>query len=165
MLFPFLDRFRDLGLLILRFGFGFMFIIVHGGPKIIAGPERWERLGSAMSNIGIDFLPTFWGFIASFTEFFGGIFLLLGLFFRPSLFFLTFTMFIAVMLNIERNGTLAGAAHPLEVGIVFLALIFIGPGKYSLDNILQLKLKKKEEEKDAASRDEKEEEKVRPLPK
>lgn len=144
MFLTFLDRFRDLGLLILRFGIGFMFIIVHGGPKIIAGPERWERVGSAMSSIGIDFLPTFWGFIASFTEFFGGIFLMLGLFFRPSLFFLTFTMFIATMLNFERHGTLAGAAHPLEVGLVFLALIFIGPGKYSLDNILQLKLKKEE---------------------
>ena len=27
----------------------------------------------------------------------------------------------------------ASAAHPLEMGILFFCMIFIGPGKYSID--------------------------------
>ncbi len=35
-----LDKYRDVGLLILRVGIGIMFM-GHGLPKLIAGPEKW----------------------------------------------------------------------------------------------------------------------------
>ena len=39
MIFRFLDKYRDIGLLILRVGIGIMFMI-HGLPKLTAGPKH-----------------------------------------------------------------------------------------------------------------------------
>ena len=41
MVLRFLDKYRDIGLLFLRIGIGVMFIM-HGLPKLIGGPEKWE---------------------------------------------------------------------------------------------------------------------------
>ena len=56
-----------LGLLILRIGIGIMFML-HGAPKLLGGPEQWEKQGRVMQNLGIDFLPAFWGFMAGFSD-------------------------------------------------------------------------------------------------
>ena len=136
MILTFLDKYKDIGLLILRIGIGGMFLF-HGGPKIVGGPEKWEQLGMAMGNFGIHFLPVFWGFMASFAEFFGGIMIILGLFFRPACMLLTINMIVATSFHLNRGDSLSGASHAIEVGIVFLSLIFIGPGKYSLDERLK----------------------------
>lgn len=119
----------DIGLLIIRIGLGVMFIM-HGLPKITGGPERWEKLGGAMSNLGIDFLPVVWGFLAAFAEFFGGIFLIFGLMWAPATLMLFFTMFVAALVHINNGDGFKGYAHAVEVGIVFLGLFFTGPGKY-----------------------------------
>ncbi len=138
-----LDKYRDIGLLILRIGIGGM-MIFHGAPKMFGGPERWEGTGKAMAVIGINFLPVLWGFLASFAEFAGGIFIIFGLFFRPMSFMIFFTMLIASLRGLSRGNGLRGAAHAIEVGIVFLSLIFIGPGKYSLDEMLKKRKNKLE---------------------
>jgi len=72
-----------LGLMIIRLGLGIAFMI-HGAPILMGGPEKWQVLGGAMGYLGINFLPTFWGFMAAFSEFFGALFLILGLFFKPA---------------------------------------------------------------------------------
>ncbi len=90
-----------------------------------------------MASVGIKFVPVFWGFMASFSEFIGGICIILGLFFRPVCILLTITMTIAAYGHLSRGDGLRGAAHAIEDGIVFLSLIFIGPGKYSLDELLK----------------------------
>ncbi|MCZ6900150.1 MAG: DoxX family protein [Bacteroidetes bacterium] len=69
----FLSNKKDLGLLIIRIGFGFGFIYFHGWGKLMDGPERWERVGGAMANIGIGFGHTFWGFMAALTETLGAL--------------------------------------------------------------------------------------------
>ena len=43
-----MDRYRDLGLLILRLGFGAAFFWYHGYPKLVGGPAMWERIGDAV---------------------------------------------------------------------------------------------------------------------
>ena len=45
-------------------------------------------------------------------------------------------MLMATLFHLGRGDGLKGAAHAIEVGIVFLSLILIGPGKYSLDEKL-----------------------------
>ena len=62
----------DYGLLIIRAGMGILFLI-FGWPKIIGGTEMWNGIGGSMANVGIHFAPTFWGFMAAFAEFAGGI--------------------------------------------------------------------------------------------
>ncbi len=131
-----LDKYRDIGLLILRVGIGIMFI-GHGLPKLIAGPEKWLILGGTMNALGVDFAPMAWGFMAAFSEFAGGILLVLGFCTRPACFFLLATMIVATSMHISKGDTFLKYSHAMEAGILFLSLIFIGPGKYSLDNLIR----------------------------
>ncbi|MCH8904042.1 MAG: DoxX family protein [Bacteroidetes bacterium] len=124
--------YKNTGLLLLRVGIGSMFMY-HGKDKMFGGPEEWEDLGKQMSYVGISFLPVFWGFMASFAEFFGGLLLIIGFYFRPACILLFLTMFVAAAFHLGRGDGLGGASHAVEAGIVFLGLIFIGPGKYSFD--------------------------------
>ncbi len=131
-----LSKYSDLGLLLLRIVIGCMFVR-YGSPILFGGHDKWLALGQSMGNFGIHFLPVFWGFMAGFAEFFGGICLILGLFFRPFCVLLAFTMMVAVRMHLAKGEGLMVAGHAIEDGAVFLSLIFIGPGKYSLDAWLQ----------------------------
>ena len=127
--------FSDTGLLLLRVGIGVMYIY-HGAPKIAGGPEKWERLGMAMTSLGIDFMPVFWGFMAASSEFFGAICLLLGLLFRPATFLMAMTMAVAATMHLTRGDGLTTASHAIENCILFISLFIIGPGKYAIDEKL-----------------------------
>lgn len=129
---------RNIGLLILRLGLGLMFIL-HGYPKIFGGPEMWTEVGTSMQYVGINFAPMFFGFMAGIAEFFGGIFLLLGLFFRPSTILLIIVMAVATATHIGSGDPFSDYSHSIELGIVFISLLFIGPGKYNLDKKLENK--------------------------
>ena len=128
-----LDKYRDIGLLILRVGIGIMFM-GHGLPKLIAGPEEWVILGGTMKALGVDFAPMVWGFMAAVSEFAGGMLLALGFFIRPSCFFLLNTMIAATYMHISNGDSFVKYYHAVEAGILFLSLLFIGPGKYSIDD-------------------------------
>lgn len=130
------DRLQNIGLLILRLGLGIM-LIFHGYPKMFGGPEKWTEVGTAMQYLGIEWAPMFFGFIAGVTEFFGGIFLILGLFFTPTVLFLLIVMMVATIKHLGVGDGFSDYSHSIEVGIVFLSLMFIGPGKYSLDQKLK----------------------------
>ena len=126
------ERRRDTGFLILRAGIGIMFIY-HGWGKLAGGPEIWQKVGGAMTYLGINAAPEFWGLMAALSEFGGGFCLLLGLFFRPACFFMLFTMFVAATMHLAGGDGLKVASHAIEAGIVFLSLLFLGPGPLSLD--------------------------------
>lgn len=128
-----LDKYSDIGLLILRVGIGIMFM-GHGLPKLIAGPEQWVILGGAMNAVGVDFAPMVWGFIAAVSESAGGMLLALGFFTRLACFVLLNTMIVATSMHISNGDSFVKYSHALEAGILFLSLLFIGPGKYSMDD-------------------------------
>ncbi len=135
MIFHKLDKHRDKGLLILRVGIGIMFMC-HGFPKLTAGPEVWTKLGGALSAMGINFAPTLMGFMAAISEFGGGLLLVLGMFTRPACFFLLSTMVVALIMHTKSGDPFVEYSHALESAILFLSLLFIGPGKISLDEKL-----------------------------
>lgn len=137
MLAKFLSTYRDAALLVFRLGLGGMFIW-HGWPKIVGGPAVWSKLGLAMGTFGINFAPTFWGFMASFAEFGGGLLFALGLFYRLAAFLLFSNMFVAFASQMIDNKGLAKASQSLEDGLSFFAAAFVGPGKYSMDHWLRL---------------------------
>lgn len=121
----------DIGLLIIRLGVGIPFIYLHGWPKLMAGAERWAGLGERFAMVtGIELIPIFWGFMAAFSEFAGGVLLTIGWLTRPACFFLFFTMVIATLWHIVDG---SGYSHSLKMIAVFAGLFFIGPGKYSID--------------------------------
>lgn len=129
------ETLRDAGLLTLRVGLGVMFML-HGWGKITGGMEMWERLGGAMANLGITFMPAFWGFMAAFAEFGGGLMLALGLLTRVAGFLMFFTMIVAVTVHVAKGDDMGGWSHAAEAGIVFFSLILIGPGAFSIDAYL-----------------------------
>jgi putative oxidoreductase len=131
-LFTKLGKYSSTGLLIMRVGLGIM-MILHGYPKLAGGSKMWTKVGGAMSNLGITAYPEIWGLMASLAECLGGVFLILGFFFRPSCLLLIFTMMVAAMSHLYRGDGIMGASHAIELGIVFIGLFILGPGKYSID--------------------------------
>lgn len=131
MKLKFLGKFRELGLLVLRLGVGTSFV-VHGSGKMFH-PEMWPTLGAAMVPWGVNFAPTFWGFMAAFAEFGGGILFMLGFMFRPAALMMAFTMAVALSFHMAKGDGFNVYSHAMELGFVFLGMAFVGPGRISLD--------------------------------
>ena len=125
---------RDLGLLFLRVGIGAMFIAAHGFPKLMGGPDTWVRVGGAMSLFGLTFAPAMWGFFAMAAELVGGILLILGKWVRPASAAMLGTMIVASTMHLRMGDGLPKSSHAIEAGVVFLALLLLGGGKYALDS-------------------------------
>ena len=131
--------YHSYGLLLLRIIGGSMMVYNHGWGKIKAGPEKWNRLGHALTDIiGFEFLSTFFGFMAAFSESVCALLIIIGLFTRPASILLFFTMFVAIMNHIMDS-------EMPELAIMYcllsLVLILSGPGKLSLDQMWFSKLK------------------------
>lgn len=130
-------RLRDLGLLVIRVIIGFSVAKFHGWGKISGGPDRWEGIGGSMANLGITFLPVFWGFMAAFAEFFCSIFIIIGLFTRPAAALLACTMLVAMIRHLTlppeaNNAGWSGASHAMELFAVAIGLMLTGPGRFAM---------------------------------
>lgn len=136
MIKNFVEKYRDFGLLFIRIGIGVAFVFTYGLMKIQAGPQMWTMLGSTMSNVGITFGHTQFGFFAAATEFFGGMLLILGLFTRTTSLFMAFTMLMASITHLSMLDPWSKVMHPMELFAVFMGLVFLGAGKYSLNYLI-----------------------------
>lgn len=125
--------YRDFGLLILRIGIGAIFIYFHGWPKLTGGPETWSAIGKSMEYFGIHSYPEIWGLSFGLVEFLGGILVFFGLFFRPATILLVLNMILLSSVSLIDRGN-GASVYLVEMTIVMLSLIFIGPGKFSLDS-------------------------------
>ena len=122
---------NEYSLLLLRVVFGLIMFINHGLNKITSGTEKWNRLGNALTDlIGFEFFGTFFGFMASFSESIGALFIAFGLFTRFSSVLLFITMLVASIKHLIDNQFPELA---ILYGAFCLVLILAGPGKYSLD--------------------------------
>jgi putative oxidoreductase len=126
------ERWTDLGLLVLRIGFGLALLYFHGWSKLVGGPERWAGVGSAMEHLGIGFGHTVFGFLAAFGEAVGGILIAAGLFFRPVALLVAATMFVAWFMHVATGE--GSPAHAFKNLWVALGLALMGPGRYSIDH-------------------------------
>ncbi len=129
MILTSLTRYRDQGLLLLRVALGAFHIYALGWHLLAGGARRWVELGHAMAHLGIHSGYVFWGFMAAFSQTIGCVLFLLGLFFRPACILLFVTMCVAA----TTHPNLPTAAHAIELAILFFCMLFIGPGKFSLD--------------------------------
>jgi putative oxidoreductase len=126
-----LDRYRDVGLLITRLGFGLGFLYFHGWPKLAGGPRGWARTGEAMEHLGVSGGYEFFGLLAGLGEGLGGLLLALGLFFRPAALWLLAVMVVATFEQYSRP--MPAPEHALKNAFLFAGLFLIGAGRYSLD--------------------------------
>lgn len=127
----------NIGYFIMRLFFGFTFMW-HGYQKLSGGIENF--VGFARS-LHIPFAEIL-GPIAAWSEFFGGMLLVLGLFTRFSALFIMFVMTTALLTaHIGDNYT----QKELPVAYLFTAIMFIlkGAGSYSADYFIASRIKDK----------------------
>ncbi len=127
-------KLASIALLIIRIQMGIAFIL-HGWPKI----------QSAFSWMGPDApIPGFLQGLAAFSEFGGGIALLLGVLTRLNAFGLMITMAVAALFHISKGDAFVGHNGSWEPASVYFVLsvlfLLVGPGDYSIDKVLTKKL-------------------------
>ena len=131
-LFSQLGNYRNFGLFVMRAGLGVM-MFLHGLPKLTGGPDKWASLGHNMTYVHIHFLPVFWGFMAAITETIGGLFCVLGLWFRLVSMLMVINFIVAALTHLGKGDGIMDASHAIELAFVFFGLIFLGAGEWSVD--------------------------------
>lgn len=121
----------DIVLLVVRIFIGFA-MISHGFPKLMqltSGEEvqffNFLGLGERFSLI-----------LAVIAEFVGSIFIILGLFSRPAVFLLIITMSVAGLI-VHSSDPFPKREASLIYLSVYLMLFAFGPGRYSIDSMLE----------------------------
>lgn len=121
----------DVGLAILRVVAGVAMAVNHGASKI-QDPSQIIR---GAGGLGFP-APTFFGWMAAISEFFGGILLALGLTTRPAAFLVACTMFTAAFFAHASDNfkTREPALLFLSIAVLFL---LAGSGRYGVDALLR----------------------------
>ena len=125
---------KDLGLTLLRVVLGVVFL-AHGYQKLFV--YGIGGVTGAFTQMGIP-AAHLSAYLATFTEFFGGIALLLGLFTRLAAIPVAFTMLVAILQVHLQGGFYApkGVEYPLTLLVANIALVIAGGGAFALDNVL-----------------------------
>lgn len=130
------NKLNDFGLLILRAGFGIIMLAAHGYPKFFKLLNGNEIKFFDPFGIG----KTFSLMLATSAEFVGAALLTLGIFSRLSSLSLALTMFVAAFLY-HADDPFKTQEKAILFFAVYVVLFITGPGKYSLQNLFNVKLK------------------------
>ncbi len=132
-MFSWLNRFDSLGALVMRVVLG-VIMLRHGYDKVIPS----GALYAFTHGVTRMHLPVWLGYVAAFTEFFGGILLILGLLTRIAAFMTAIDMAVAII-KVHLHGGLEGPgsfAFPLALFAIALMLVFTGCGWLGLDDFV-----------------------------
>ena len=127
-----LSKFDFLGVLLLRIGVGAL-IAFHGFPLLVGGTGGYERIGSPVVLIGITSFHLVFGLASAVIQAVGGLFLILGILTRGISLLLAIVVGFAIA-NLARSQSFDTAFFVYcQVCLALFALVFIGPGRLSLD--------------------------------
>jgi putative oxidoreductase len=132
-LFSWLNRFQALGALVMRLALGSI-MVRYGYAKIIPS----GALYSFSHMVGRMHMPVWLGYVAAFTEFFGGMLLVVGLLTRIAAFMTAVDMAVAVI-KVHLHGGIMGPtgfALPLALFAISVMLVFTGCGWLGLDDFV-----------------------------
>jgi len=127
-LFPQLLVFQELAPLAIRLVLAVIFII-HGFPKLFTARLITARF---FEQAGIK-PAKFWALAVGSAEFFGGIFLFLGIFTQAAAILIALVMLGAIILVKRKQGFVNGWEFDLALLVMALSLLALGPGAFSLD--------------------------------
>jgi putative oxidoreductase len=123
----------SLAFVILRVAVGVIFV-AHGYQKIQGGVGRF---GGFLSSLGVPF-PAVFAYVVSYTEFLGGIALILGLATPLAALMIAATMVVAIVKVKLNKGLIGGYEFDLALLAAVIALALTGPGVLSLDHLIGL---------------------------
>lgn len=131
-MFSWLDRLQPFGSLVLRVVLGFI-MVFHGYAKVIPHGALYKFVGM-VTHMG---LPPWLGYLAAFTEFFGGILLILGLLTRLAALLVAIDMAVAILKVHLAHGLTGqgGFEFPLALFAAAVMLITTGAGILGLDDL------------------------------
>ncbi len=124
-------------MLVIRVALGAI-MFAHGAQKVL-GIFGGKGLDATVAGMGTALgIPAWLVYLSAFTEFLGGIAMILGLLTRFFGIAITINMAVAVIGVHLKNGMLGqgGYEYALSLGIMALAVTFAGPGLFSLDHVL-----------------------------
>ena len=123
----------NLGILLLRATIGIIFFGIGAG-KVFGwfGLPGLEMTLQFYANMGI---PAPLAYLSMFTEFIGGILLIVGLLTRPAAFAIMINMLVATILTLPM-GFFTAAAQPLSLMVSAVTILLTGPMAYSVDYLL-----------------------------
>jgi putative oxidoreductase len=126
------ERLQPLALLVMRLTLGAI-MVVHGYHKVFGGLHHHADF---VASLG---LPQWMGYVSSFTEFLGGLFILAGFFTRVAAFAICVDLVVAIWKVHLHNGLTGdhGFEFPLAAATLAFALIFFGAGPIALDHVLR----------------------------
>jgi putative oxidoreductase len=126
----YLDRSQPVALLVLRLVLGAI-MIAHGRMKVFGGMAHAVQF---ISSLG---LPGWMAYLSAYTEFVGGILIILGLFTRIVALGMLIDMLVAIFkVHWSRGLVGQGASEfPLSLAAISFALIFFGAGPIAIDAI------------------------------
>jgi putative oxidoreductase len=124
----FFDRLQPLGLLVLRIVLGAI-MIAHGYHKVFGGFHGHQQM---VGGLG---LPAWMAYLSAGAEFFGGIFILLGVLTRVFSLALVMEMAIAIWKVHFKNGLMGSGGYefPLTCAAMAFALLCFGGGPWGFN--------------------------------
>lgn len=124
------NRNTDIALLLMRLGFGFFMAYGHGLGKIM---NYAEYKGQFLDFMGLG--PAFSLDLTIFAEFFCSIFIFLGLGTRLAAIPLIITMLVAITV-VHSADPFAQQEMAWHYLLIYVILLIMGSGRYSLDAII-----------------------------
>jgi putative oxidoreductase len=109
-------------------------MIAHGWGKVIPRGSLYN-FAHTVAHLG---LPYWLGYVAAFTEFFGGIALILGLLTPIAALGIAIEMAVAIMKVDLRHGLTGPQGYEFPLSLLALALMILadGPGYLAVDRLL-----------------------------
>ena len=121
---------QDIGLVLVRVGFGLSLALAHGLGKL-SHPDQFVN---GLTQGGFP-APALLAWIAILSEFVGGLLLALGLFARPAAAFVIGTLGVAAF-HVHGADPYQKKELALAYVVIGLAVLIAGPGRFSLDALL-----------------------------
>ncbi|MDB6173485.1 MAG: DoxX family protein [Chthoniobacteraceae bacterium] len=132
-----LSNYRDGALLFLRVGLGTFYIWLHGWSRLVGGKAgaiaTWKQAGRVMKDVGISFAPEAWGFMGAMASTLAVALVILGFWFRPACLYIFLVLIVMLSIGLETGSSLGKLSNAVQLAILVLSLLFIGPGKFSID--------------------------------
>jgi putative oxidoreductase len=126
----YLDRLQPLALFVMRLALGAV-MVGHGYQKVFGGLHHHVQF---VTSLG---LPAWSAYLSAFTEFFGGLLVLIGLFTRIAALGIFIDLSVAILKVHLHKGMMGpgGYEFPMALAALAFGLIFLGAGQIAFDHI------------------------------